>query len=118
MVVPKSSFTSPMKSISVRSAPRFARQRQFAARNLDRDRHKILGAVQLEVIHFHRDGQVGDRVAQHQRVFELPFLIGGGELVERLAGEVTLAEIELALSPLFSVILMRRNLPSRVWLVV
>ena len=34
-------------------------------------------------------------IAQHQRVFELPLLVGGGEFVELLAGVVALAVIEL-----------------------
>ncbi len=65
------------------------RQRQFAARNLHHHRHEIFGAVQLEVIHLHGDGQVGDGVAQHQGVFELPLFVRGGELIEFLAGEIS-----------------------------
>ena len=58
-------------------------------------RHEILGAIQLEVIDLHRDGQLRDRIAQHQRVFQLPLFIRGGELGELLAGEVALPIIEL-----------------------
>ena len=48
-----------------------ARQRQLAARNLHRHRHEVLRAIQLEVVHLHRDRDVGDRVLEHQRLFEL-----------------------------------------------
>ena len=36
-------------------------QRQFAARNLDDDGNKIFGAIELEVIDLHGDGELGDR---------------------------------------------------------
>ena len=107
-----------MKSISVCSAPPLRASASSLPGNLHGHRHEVFGAVQLEVIHLHRDGQIGDRIAQHQRVFELAFLIGGGELAELLAGEVALAVIELGGRVSFSVILMRRNLPSSAVLVV
>src|SRR5438034_633236 len=71
------------------------RQRQLAARNLHHHRHIILRAVQLEVIHFHCDGEVGNRIAQHQRIFQLPLLVRGRELGELLTRVVTLAIIQL-----------------------
>ena len=54
--------------------------------------------VELKVIDLHGDGQVGDGVAEHQRLFELPFFIRGRELIEFLAAEVTLAVVELGRS--------------------
>ena len=82
-----------MKSISVRCAPR---QRQFAVRNLHGNRHEIFRAVQLKVIQLHRQRDFGHRIFQHQRVFELPFLVGGRELRELFVGEIALAVGELA----------------------
>ena len=75
-------------SVRGRAAP--PRQRELAAGNLDRHRHEILGAIQLEIVHLHRDGDVGDRVLQHQRVLELALLVGRRELRERLVGEIAL----------------------------
>ena len=72
-----------MKSITRALRAAAPRERQLAAGNLDRDRHEVLGAIQLEVVHLHRDRDVGDRILQHQRVFELALLVRGGELRER-----------------------------------
>ena len=94
-VVPKSSLISPMKSISVCSAPPRLASASSRARNFHHDGDEILGAIQLEVIDLHRDGELRDRVVQHQRVFELPLFIGGGELAELFAGEIALAVIEI-----------------------
>ena len=94
MVVPYSSFISPMKSISVCSAPPLAASASSLPGNLDHHRHEILGAVQLEVIHLHGDGQLRDRIAQHQRVLQLPLFVGRGEFAELLAGVVALAVIQ------------------------
>ena len=52
-------------------------QREFASGNLHHDRHEIFGAIELKIIDLHGNGQVGDRVAEHERVFKLPFLIHG-----------------------------------------
>src|SRR5207247_11313875 len=71
-----------------------ASEHELAAWNLDGDRNKVLRAVQLEVIHFHCDGEVGDRIAQHQSVLELPFFIGCSEFVERLARVIPLAVVQ------------------------
>ncbi len=54
-------------------------QREFAAGDLDHDRHEVLGAVELEVIDLHGDGELGDRVVEHQRIFELALLVDGVE---------------------------------------
>ena len=70
-------------------------KRQFAPWNLHHDGNKIFGAIQLEVIDLHRDGEFGDGILEHQRVFELPFFIGGGELAEFFAGVVALTVIQL-----------------------
>ena len=61
MVVPYSSLISPMKSISVCSAPPLRASASSLPGIFTDDRHEILGAVQLEVIDLHRDGQLGDR---------------------------------------------------------
>ena len=53
MVVPKSSFTSPMKSISVCSAPPLRASASSLPGILTTIGHEILGAIQLEVIHLH-----------------------------------------------------------------
>ena len=66
-------------------------QRQLAAGDLDHDRHEVLGAVELEIVDLHGDGQVGDGIAQHQCVFELPLLVHLVELGELLVGVVALA---------------------------
>ena len=79
----------------MRSAPPLRASAKFAARNLDHYWHEILGAVQLEIIDLHRDGELRDGIAQHQRVFELPLFFGRSELAEGFAGEVALAIIEL-----------------------
>ena len=59
-----------------------AREGQFAAGNLDGDRDEVFGAVQLEEIDLHRDREVRDGIAQHQRFFELSFLIRRREFIE------------------------------------
>ena len=101
-----------MKSISCAFGAAALGQRQFAARNLDHNGHEIFGAIQLEIIDLHGDGEFGDRIAQHQRIFELPLLVGGVELAELFAGEVALAIIQVRSDGRLSEILMRRNLPS------
>src|SRR5439155_7266904 len=70
-------------------------QSQLTPRNLDDHGDKILGPVQLKVIDLHDNGQVRNGIAQHQRILELPFLVGGSELAELLAGEIAAAIIEL-----------------------
>jgi hypothetical protein len=47
-------------------------QGHLTARNLDNDGNKILCAIQLEVIDLHGNGEFGDGVFEHQRVFQLP----------------------------------------------
>src|SRR5436309_11556326 len=71
-----------------------ASEHELAAWNLDGDRNEILRAVQLEVIHFHCDGEVCDRIAQDQSVLELPLFIGCCEFVERLARVIPLAVVQ------------------------
>ncbi len=75
-------------------------------------RHEILRAIQLEVVDLHRDGQIGDGIVQHQRVFKLPLLVDIVEFAELLVRVVALPIIQLR-SPYcwFSDILMRRNWP-------
>ena len=85
-----------MKSMSVRAAPRRLASASSLPGNLHGDRHEVLGAIELEVVHLHRDRDVGDRVLQHQRFFELPLLVGVGEAAERLVGEVALPIRQLA----------------------
>ena len=72
-------------------------QRQLAARNLHDDGNEILGAVELKVIDLHGDGEIGDRIFQHQRVFKLALVVHVVELVELLVRIVALAIIELRL---------------------
>ncbi len=72
------------------------RQFELAAWDLHGDRHEVLGAIELEVVHLHRDRDVGDRVVQHQRFLELPLLVGVGEAAERLVRVVALPIRELA----------------------
>ncbi len=72
------------------------RQLQLAARDLHGDRHEVLRAIELEVVHLHRNRDVGDRVVQHQRFLELPFLVGVVEAAECLVGVVTLSIRQLA----------------------
>ena len=68
----------------------FLRQHEFVSRNLDRKRHEILGLVELEVIQLHRNGELGDGIAEHQGFFELPLLIRGGEFAELFVGIISL----------------------------
>ena len=75
-------------------------ERQLAAGNLDDDGHEILGAVELEVIDLHGDGELGDGIVEHERVFELALFIDGGELAELLVGVVALAIVELGVGRL------------------
>ena len=70
-------------------------ERQLTARDLHRDGDEILRGVQLEVVHFHGDRDVGDRVVQHQRFLELTLLVGRRELRELLVAEVALTVGEL-----------------------
>jgi len=64
-------------------------QRKFASGNLDDDRHEVFRVVKLEVVDLHRDGQLGDGIAEHERIFELALLIGDSELAEDLACVIT-----------------------------
>ncbi len=86
-----------MKSIERMLRAALLRQRQLAARNLHHDRHKVFRPIQLEVVDLHRDGQIGPRIAQHQRVFQLPLLVRGVELAQHLAREVALPIVQLRL---------------------
>ena len=105
--------------MTVRSAPRLLGKSEFAAWNLDRERNEVLGAVQLKVVHLHGDGQFGNRVAQHQRIFELPFFVSRVELAELLCPRnIPVGNRESAAISFFSVILSLRNLPSSVGFVV
>jgi hypothetical protein len=47
--------------------------------------------ILLEVVQLHRDRDLGDRIAEHQRLFELPLLVRGGEFAEFLVGVIRLA---------------------------
>jgi hypothetical protein len=66
-------------------------QGQLAAGNLDDDGDEVLGAIELEVIDLHGDGELGDGVFKHERVFKLALFVDGGELAELLVGVVALA---------------------------
>ena len=55
---------------------------------------KYSACIQLEIINFHYDGELRNRVFQHQRVFKLPFFIGNGEFAENFVGEIALAIIQ------------------------
>ncbi len=57
--------------------------------------HEIFGAIQLEVVQFQRDRDLGDRVVEHERVFKLSLLVGLVELREFLVGIVALAVRDL-----------------------
>ena len=74
-----------------------ARQGDFAARDLHRDRHEVMVAHQAEVVDLQRQRQIRHRVAQDQRLLQLPLLVGGGRFVELLGGEIAVAVIELRL---------------------
>ena len=75
----------------------FFRQSQFAAGNLHHDRREVLGPVDLEVIHFERDGELRDRVARHERVLELPLFVRCREFAEDFIRIVPLAEFKIRL---------------------
>ena len=109
-----------MKSISVRAAPPRLASASFAAGNLYRHRHEVFGAIELEVVHLHGDRDVGDRVLEHQRLFELALLVRGRELRELLVGEIALAVRRgRPTGRRVSVTLTRWNLPSfAVWVLV
>src|SRR3984885_2585407 len=70
-------------------------QGELAAGNLDNDRHEIFRPVELEVIDLHRDGELGDGILEHERVFELTLFIDGVEVAELLIRVVALAVIEV-----------------------
>ena len=74
MVVPWSSLISPMKSISVCSAPRLRASASSLPGIFTMIGVKYSALILPEVIHFERDGQFGYRIAHHQRVLELPSL--------------------------------------------
>src|SRR6202035_1133122 len=61
-----------------------------------RDGHEVFGAIQLEVIDFHCDGEFRNRLLQHQRILKLPLLVGGSEFAELFGGEITLSVIQIA----------------------
>ena len=86
--------------MSVCSAPPRLASASSRPGNFDHDGHEIFGAIELEVIDLHRDGKLGDRVVEHQRVFKLALLVDGGELAEFLVGVIALAIIELRVEAL------------------
>jgi hypothetical protein len=45
-------------------------------RNLDHDGYEVFGAIQLEVVNLHCDGQVRDGIGQHQGILKLTLFIG------------------------------------------
>ena len=81
-------------------------QGELAAGNLDDDGHEIFGAIELEVIDLHRDGELGHGILEHQRVFQLALFVDGGKFAELLVGVVALAIVELG----FEVLVERRSL--------
>ena len=72
-------------------------QGQLAAGNLHDDGNEILGAVELEVIDLHGDGEIGDGIVEHERVFKLALAVHVVELVEFLVRVIALAVVELGL---------------------
>jgi hypothetical protein len=70
------------------------------------------------VIDLHGDGEIGDGVFEHQRVFKLALLVDVGELAELLVGVVALAVIELRIEFAPRETLMRRKWPFLAVLVV
>src|SRR5262249_23758412 len=53
----------------------FAGECELAAGDFDGYRDEVFGTIELEVIDLHRDGQVGDGIAQQKCVLELSFLV-------------------------------------------
>jgi len=72
-------------------------QRQLSPWYLDDNRHKVLGAIDLEVVDLHGYSKFGDGVFQHERLFQLTLAIYVVELFKLLACVVSLPEIELRL---------------------
>ena len=70
-------------------------QGEFAARDLDNDGDEIFGPVELEVIDLHGDRKLGDRILEHERVFQLALFVDCGKAAELLVSVVALAVIEL-----------------------
>ncbi len=68
---------------------------KLTARNLYDDRNEVLGAVELEVINLHGDGQIGDGIFQHQGFFKLALAIDFIEFLEYLVRIIALAIVEL-----------------------
>ncbi len=54
-------------------------QRKLATGNLDDDGHEIFGAIELEVIDLHGDGEIGNGIFEHERIFKLALLVDVGE---------------------------------------
>ena len=94
---PRASVTWPTKSNSVVSPSPRRDKRDFAARDFDRDRHKVMVAHQPEVVDLQGQRQVRHRVAEEQRLLQLPLLIGGGRFVEFLGRKISIAVIKLRL---------------------
>ena len=70
-------------------------QSQFAPGDFHDDWNEVLSPVHLEVIDLHGDGELCDRVLQHQGIFKLPFFVSSSELAEHLAGIIALAIIQI-----------------------
>ncbi len=95
VVPPTMSLISPTKSMSVCSAPpRLANASSRPGILID-DGNEILGAIELEVIDLHGDGELGHGILEHQRIFKLALLVDGSEFAEFLVGVIALAIIEL-----------------------
>ena len=63
-------------------------QLELAAGNLDSNRDEILGSRHLEVVQLQRDGDIRDRVLEHQRVFELALTLDAVLLLPLLVSEI------------------------------
>ena len=115
---PIRSLISPTKSISVCSAPPRLASASSRPGNLHHDGNKIFRAIELEVIDLHGDRKIGDRIFEHQRVFELAFFVDSVEVAELLVGVVALAIVEIRALSWLSEIFTRRNWPFCAVLVV
>src|SRR5262249_53304498 len=66
-------------------------ERELAAGQLHGYRDEVLRAIELEVVHLHRNRNLRDRVLQHERLLELALLVRRREFAELFVGKVALA---------------------------
>src|SRR5205814_2094584 len=72
----------------------FTCQREFASWDLYGKRNKIFSAIQLKVADFQCNRKLGDRIAQHERIFKLTLLVGTRELGKDFLRVVSLPVLE------------------------